>query len=589
MKILKNIKNYYIIRKSNFFDESWFKNNYNLQEGFNPIKYYLKYGIEKGLNPSRYFDTLWYLKEFPDVNINGMHPFVHYILHGAEEHRLSMPLFVKNDDKFSLENHDYNLCFFNKNEYIDVNDVNVAIFIKNGLENLLPTEYVRLIIPFYHLFLEKNFKPYIFNNDSNEFSEENFKKFDVVIVQRDAIDENTAKCIVKMCKIYNIKLIYELDDDLLKIDKNHPNFDEFVGKKSLIKYLISNSDMVTVSTDYLKKKLISFNPKVVVIKNSLNDMLCLNNNSFGSDTIKIGYMGTLTHKHDVKIIEKVIDDVKKYFSKKGKTVIFETIGVSDEKIDCAIPINIPFKYSKYPYFIRWLKRVVDWDIALAPLENNEFNKSKSEIKYLEYTSLGIPGIYSNIGAYSNVIENNKTGILIDEDNSVDEWYSAIIDLIENDYLRKNIVKNAKIDVNNNYSIDSMVNSWIDIFNEVLTNDKLEIFNKNPLKLLVNPIFNQEYFGVVESNLFKRDEYPVVNHDPVYHFLTVGVFKGYNPSNEFDCKKYSEIKGINMGEVNPFVHFIEKHVLKFNNVLSNENIEDICQNLKRKVSIIIPIW
>lgn len=588
MKILKYAKDYYIIKKSDLFDTLWFKNKYHLSDNINPIKYYLKYGISKGLNPSKNFDTLWYLNEYDDVKNSEMHPFVHYIRHGIHEHRLSEPLFVKNTDKFSLINQDYNPCFL-KNNYVKPNekDVNVAIFINNEIEKLVPTEYIRLVIPFYHLFLEKNFKPFIFRNDDVEKND--FRNFDIVIVQRDALNEEVAKLLVEQCKSNEIKLIYEIDDDLLGINEDHINYDEYIDKNIVIKYLISNSDVVTVSTNYLKQKLISLNSNIKVIKNSLNDMIVLKNNKSHSNIIKIGYMGTITHKNDVKIVEKSIENVKEYFSKKGKNVIFETVGVSDEKIKGANEINIPFKYSKYPYFIKWLNKILDWDIALAPLENNEINNSKSELKYLEYSALGIPGVYSNIGAYGEVIENNKNGILVGNNES-NEWEFAIINLIENRNLQKNIVKNAQEDIKYNYKIESMVNSWINIFEDLLTTEKLQIFNKNSLKLLVNPLFNEDYKIVVESGLFNEENYLITDQDPVYHFLNKGVFDGCNPYEEFNTSDYIEKNNIDINKINPLVHFIKNFNYKFKYTqLSNDNIEDILQHIKKKISIIIPIY
>lgn len=589
MKLLKNTKNYYIIKKSNLFDVDWFKDNYNLSDEINPIKYYLNFGVKKGLNPSKNFDTIWYLNEYDDVKKSGMNPLIHYINHGIKEHRLAKPLLTKVKNKFSLINNEYDPCFLKNNiDFIKSNEVNIAIFIKNDLENLLPTEYLRLVIPLYHLFLKKNFNPFIFNNEDIENL--NFTNFDIIIVQRDAIDNQNAKILVNNCKNHNIRLIYEIDDDLINIDKNHPNYLDFIEKKEGMKYLSSNADIVTVSSNNLKEKMSKFNSNIKVIKNSLNDMLKLKNEGKNnSDIIKIGYMGTLTHKNDVKIIEKVIENIKIYFNKKGKKVIFETIGVTNDEIQCANPINIPFKYSKYPYFIRWLKRIVDWDIAIAPLENNEINKSKSEIKYLEYTSLGIAGIYSNFGAYSEAIKNNKNGILINE-NTIDEWESALKNLIENKNLRKNIVKNAIIDISNNYSIESTVSLWNQIFNELLLKNKKEIFDKKPLELLLNPQFNEDYNIILESKFFKDSEYPIPCKNTIYHYLKTGVFEGLNPSKKFYTTKYVEKHDINLNNTNPLVHFIKNYVYKFRyNYIKQENIEDICQNLRNTVSIIIPIY
>lgn len=589
MNFLKNTRDYYFIRKSKLFDVVWFKNKYNLKEHENPIKYYLVNGISEGLNPSKDFDTLWYLNEYEDVKKSGMNPFVHYILHGIYEHRLTKPLLTKNNDKFSLTNFDYDPCFF-KEDYtsINTNDVNIAIFIKNELNNLLPTEYIRIVIPFYHLFLKRNFNPFLLHND--DIKKLDLSNFDIVLVQRDALDKNSAVYLVKTCKTQNIKLIYEIDDDLINIDKNHPNYAEFIGKVDAIKYLVSNADIVVVSSHTLKEKLLKYNSNIQILKNSLNDMLNLENNVENNfNSVKIGYMGTKTHKNDVKIVEKAIENVIKYFKKKGKNVVFETIGISEDKIGCANDINVPFKYSKYPYFIRWLKRIIDWDIAIAPLEKSNINHSKSEIKYLEYSSLGIPGIYSNFGAYAESIKNNKNGILV-ENNTIAEWQSALINLVESEQLRKDIVKNSKKDIKSNYSIDLTVNLWINIFEKLLTKNKREVFNKHSLKLLTNPLFNEDYDIIEKSNLFDEKNYPIICHNSIYHFLKIGVFQNLNPSKEFCTEKYVKKHNINCYEINPFVHFIQNFIEKFRyNNLNSENIGDIKINLKKKVSIIVPIY
>ena len=589
MNILKNTRNYYIIKKSKLFNADWFKNTYNLPNDINPIKYYLNYGVKYGLNPSKDFNLLWYLEEYEDVKKSGMDPFIHYILYGIEENRLTKPLIIKNNDKFSLRNYDYNPCFFkDNNSKVNPENVNIAFFIKNDLENLLPTEYIRIIIPFYHLFLKKNFCPYILHDkDMKEFDLTNF---DIIIVQRDSLNEKTAKNLVNICETHGIKLIYEIDDDLININETHPHFCEYIKKNVSMKYLISKADIITVSSNKLKENLIKFNSNIKVIKNSLNDMLTLKNEAKNNfDIIKIGYMGTLTHKNDMKIVEKAIENVKKYFDKKGKKVIFETIGVSEDKINCAKSINIPFKYSKYPYFIRWLKKIINWDIAIAPLEDNTINQSKSEIKYLEYTSLGIAGIYSKMGAYNETIKNNENGILINT-NTTEEWQTSLINLVENENLRKNIVKNAEKDVKYNYSIDSTVSSWTEIIETLLIKHKKEVFNKKPLALLLNPLFNKDYNIILESELINKSEYPINCNDPIYHYLKTDVFKNLNPSKYFNTQKYNEKFNIDLNMTNPMVHFIKNYVNKFKyNHLGEENILDINQNLKHTISIIIPIY
>jgi hypothetical protein len=47
-------------------------------------------------------------------------------------------------------------------------------------------------------------------------------------------------------------------------------------------------------------------------------------------------------------------------------------------------------------------------MGIAPLKDNVFNKSKSNIKNLEYVALGLPAVYSDIEPYSHCYMRAKT-------------------------------------------------------------------------------------------------------------------------------------------------------------------------------------
>lgn len=48
------------------------------------------------------------------------------------------------------------------------------------------------------------------------------------------------------------------------------------------------------------------------------------------------------------------------------------------------------------------------DLGIAPLELNEFNKSKSWIKAQEFTAAGIPAVYSHVEPYHGLKHTCKT-------------------------------------------------------------------------------------------------------------------------------------------------------------------------------------
>ena len=61
------------------------------------------------------------------------------------------------------------------------------------------------------------------------------------------------------------------------------------------------------------------------------------------------------------------------------------------------------------------------DIAIAPLQMNNFNDSKSEIKVAECGRYGVPLIASNVGCYDETIINGETGYLVAPDNPKKQW------------------------------------------------------------------------------------------------------------------------------------------------------------------------
>ena len=326
---------------------------------------------------------------------------------------------------------------------------------------------------------------------------ENNNHLDIIIIQRDIFDKlklNLKEIEILFNKLYekNIKIIFDIDDDLLNIDKTHVSYDRFSKIEKTLKIILKNSDIVTVSTENLKTQLVNLNENTTIVPNTLLKLFDFNPNTKiknlnNKKTIKIGYFGTRTHGNDVKLIENAIYNVKKVFN--NKNIILEVVGVCSENHEWIKKINMPnnyknnptykdylknfvsnflsrhnLMYNSLPYinFINWMQNEMDWDIAVAPLEDTNINRSKSNLKYLEYTALNIPGVYSNIGPYKEIGEKN-TGIVVN--NTPEEWEKALINLIEDNELYETILKNAHEDVEKNYLVKNSSTIWKDILDE----------------------------------------------------------------------------------------------------------------------------
>lgn len=344
------------------------------------------------------------------------------------------------------------------------NSEKIGLFIREGSVS----SDIRLLVPFNLLSNDKQFTTYfIMKRDYDQVKEDlmsgNFL-LDYVIIQRDALDFDFARLLINKCKSWGIKIIYEIDDDLIHFDRSNPGYDYYHSIKFNLEYQITNADIVTVSTDNLKKMLLYLNKNILVIPNRLIDEWFVKDKldfNRSKNTIFIGYMGTQFHSWDLKYIGDAVGAVKKYFSKKNKTVIFEVIGGTKESLPWANQINVPVYCRKYLDFVPWLKSSVNWDIVVAPLEDNNLNFSKSELKYIEYSALGIPGVFSDVGPYSQKIISGYNGLLTN--NSSEEWSQNIIRLIEDEVLRNKILLNSWNDIRKNYLIHSSLRQWKLIF------------------------------------------------------------------------------------------------------------------------------
>ena len=100
------------------------------------------------------------------------------------------------------------------------------------------------------------------------------------------------------------------------------------------------------------------------------------------------------------------------------------------------------------------------DIGFYPLNmDQEWVSGKSGLKALQYMSLGIPTIASNIGDVSSIIQNMKNGILV---NTKEEWLEAFIKLLDNPDLRKKIGMAGRETIINDYSTDVLTKKYLKV-------------------------------------------------------------------------------------------------------------------------------
>jgi glycosyltransferase involved in cell wall biosynthesis len=107
----------------------------------------------------------------------------------------------------------------------------------------------------------------------------------------------------------------------------------------------------------------------------------------------------------------------------------------------------------------WWRRVATFDIGLAPLVDNRFNRSKSFIKILEYAALGVPFIASPVGPYADHVVDGVTGFLA---STPDEWAERLDQLIRSPWLRMKIGGAAR-DWAAEWTTDRWIGKWEELY------------------------------------------------------------------------------------------------------------------------------
>ena len=114
----------------------------------------------------------------------------------------------------------------------------------------------------------------------------------------------------------------------------------------------------------------------------------------------------------------------------------------------------------YPEFARLLQKLPA-SFAVVPLEDSPFNRAKSPIKWLEYSACRIPGVYSDIAAYNQTVENGRTGLLAP--NTREAWFSAMKSLVENPALRCRLAEQAHQTVLARHTVEHNARLWLEAY------------------------------------------------------------------------------------------------------------------------------
>ena len=297
---------------------------------------------------------------------------------------------------------------------------------------------------------------------------------DVVVVERSWKPDFSlagVEQLVNTVRSQGARLIYTLDDNLLDLHEDAP-WEPYPTSEQRVamRHLAREADEVIVSTVALAQRLSRLNKNVSVVPNALDEQLFPAPGSVPASAggkCKIGYMGTRTHAADLLMILVPLRD----FLRRHKTEVeLELVGVfADARVakcfdDYPVRVLDVGDAVDYARFIPWATRHLQWDFALAPLHDNAFNNSKSDIKFLDYAMLGIPAIFSAVTAYTDSVVHRETGWLCA--NHTEAWSAALEGMFADTALRTAMAHQAQAHAWAHRTLKQCAVQWLEVVNRV---------------------------------------------------------------------------------------------------------------------------
>lgn len=251
---------------------------------------------------------------------------------------------------------------------------------------------------------------------------------DIIIAQRTCMP-GPSQLWQSLCSSGKHTTVYEVDDDLFNVDPCNVAAHNVYTTPSIRDAIIANAaaaDVVTVSTEPLADVMRPINPNVVVIPNRIPGWLLDRPAPTDGNPLIVGWGGSGSHIEDVA---ECSSEVKRFIAR--------TPNVELHLMGSPFKSFGPARVSGWSDGVDDYLKNIDFNIGLAPLKPSVFNRSKSDLRLLELSALGIPTIASDTGPYA---ESKAPAIRVRRPH---EWSRALRDLVSDPELRTSLGSEAR--------------------------------------------------------------------------------------------------------------------------------------------------
>ncbi|MFL6734100.1 MAG: glycosyltransferase, partial [Sphingomicrobium sp.] len=257
--------------------------------------------------------------------------------------------------------------------------------------------------------------------------------------------------ILSWAKRNSVPVIYQIDDDLLAVPRSlgETKFAYHNDPKRLatVRTLLTGSDLVYASTEALRQRLNATVPGVDAVTGPINCSGRVLKVPRQGPARVLGYVASADHLPNLMMVLPAI------------------VGLLDRHSDLSFElfgsIPVPEQLQRFGPRVRKIDPIADydafldalgerqWEIGIAPLVPTPFNRTKSNNKWVEYSSVGVAVIASADMVYDQCCADG-CGLLVD---GLDEWRAALERLVTDEAERLATVQRAQRKLESDYGLD----------------------------------------------------------------------------------------------------------------------------------------
>ena len=390
--------------------------------------------------------------------------------------------------------------------------------------------YYRSVNP--HTYLDKLFGNEFdveINYEPNFLDLESFNQYDIIHIHKGLI--NNMKVMwdfLDYCKTNNIVTVMDIDDNW-DVGPQHPLYASLKNNNvpSKIVENIKRFDYITTTTEIFADKIKQYNKNVFVFPNAVDpDDEQYKPIKNPSNKIRFGFVMGSAHEKDMEQFKGDFASLPKDIRDKMQVVLCgydlrgqvsivdkegnivnqrpisptESVWYSYEKTctnnyslcseeyknflhNFLKDVQWPFVENEF-YRREWTKDVTEFakhyrnlDVLFAPLDCNDFNKVKSELKFIEAGFTNTAVIATNYGPYTigsksmfnygGEIDETGNCVLIDDRKKHKDWKRAIVKLVNNPELITKLKENLYNTVKDKYNINNVTKNRAEWYKSIL--------------------------------------------------------------------------------------------------------------------------